>query len=102
MAAREAPRDRRGRISRLPLAQGARDGAEAVSKLATTSLKSTIKKVNLDQNWNQEDAIESIHKIFSDAGLDSVLQSLEDNDPDGEPEEDEADEVANLIAKLTV
>jgi len=31
-----------------------------------------------------------------------VLQSLEDNDPDGEPEEDEADEVANLIAKLTV
>ena len=33
--------------------------------------------------------------------LDSVLQSLEDNDPDGEPEEDEADEVANLIAGLT-
>ena len=79
-----------------------KSGAEAVSKLATTSLKSTIKKVNLDQNWIQEDAIESIHKIFSDAGLDSVLQSLEDNDPDGEPEEDEADEVANLIAKLTV
>jgi Ran GTPase-activating protein 1 len=79
-----------------------KSGAEAVSKLATTSLKSTIKKVNLDQNWIQEDAIESIHKIFSDAALDSVLQSLEDNDPDGEPEEDEADEVANLIAKLTV
>tara|TARA_B100000482_G_C12546181_1_gene274260 strand:- start:469 stop:1002 length:534 start_codon:yes stop_codon:yes gene_type:complete len=79
-----------------------KSGAEAVSKLATTSLKSTIKKVNLDQNWIQEDAIESIHKIFSDAGLDSVLQSLEDNDPDGEPEGDEADEVANLIAKLTV
>lgn len=79
-----------------------KSGAEAVSKLAATSLKSTIKKVNLDQNWIQEDAIESIQKIFADAGLDSVLQSLEDNDPDGEPDEDEADEVANLIAKLMV
>ena len=39
-----------------------KSGAEAVSKLAATSLKSTIKKVNLDQNWIQEDAIESIQK----------------------------------------
>ena len=77
-----------------------KSGAEAVSKLATTSLKSTIKKVNLDQNWIQEDAVESIKKTFADAGLDSVLMPLDENDPDEEADDEDADEVLDLLSKL--
>ena len=77
-----------------------KSGAEAVSKLATTSLKSTIKKVNLDQNWIQEDAVESIKKTFADAGLDSVLMPLDENDPDEEADDEDADEVLDLLSNL--
>ena len=46
-----------------------------------------------------EDAIEEVQAIMKAAGIENALMPMEDNDPEGEPDDDEG-ETGDMLAAL--
>jgi Ran GTPase-activating protein 1 len=72
-------------------------GALAAARLAAS--KPGFESLNLDGNMIPEDAIEEVQAIMKAAGIENALMPMEDNDPEGEPDDDEG-ETGDMLAAL--